>query len=182
MPDVILDSSVQVGDSYLERSVVSPGERGDTRSGSNVGASPVNTENERVDESYLVERRKIIEGMCLGCGEGYCFPRLILEHGLNREDVQGLECTAGEGCAVRKVLFDSKFSNFYLTQIECINILKWEKSQFAGENIGMKIAEEIWCMDGYARAFRTAYKIGLDSAEVYRRVKGEMFATEWAQA
>ena len=60
-------------------------------------------------------------------------------------------------CFFKTLLHEIHSSPRVLCQIKCLEILKFEKSEKAGKDIGWGQAGETWVKDGYAAAFFEVY-------------------------
>lgn len=71
-----------------------------------------------------------------------------------------------------KMLVEQKHSNpRFLTQSKCVEILKWNKSAEAHDDIGWGKAGQLWIDEGYAEAFAIVYKPELTVKEVYTKTE-----------
>jgi hypothetical protein len=83
-------------------------------------------------------------------------------------------CVHGEGYCILKemILHDSKYSTRLLTQIDCVNRLKYEESAKAGNDIGFTQAWLLWAERGHAAKFAQFFTEDIAPADLYRKIMG----------
>lgn len=73
-------------------------------------------------------------------------------------------------CILKEILISKHTDLRFLTQLKCIEHLKWEESQTQKRDIGWKEANMMWIDLGFAEAFAEFYDEDAEPEDIYKRI------------
>ena len=79
-------------------------------------------------------------------------------------------CEKGHYCILREFLVSAHTSPRILTQLKCVEKMKFEKSKAAEKDIGWADAMELWVSEGHAAKFAELYSDDIKFAALYKKI------------